>query len=114
SLAEDHILVLHNEKNRCFSGNVNRGMGMSQDRDVILLNSDTIVTERWVEKITACAYRDDSIATVTPLSNSATLCSVPVMCQDNPVPENCTIEEYAALIERCSLHRYPRITVAVG
>lgn len=114
SLAEEHILVLHNEKNRGFSGNVNRGMGMSQDRDVILLNSDTIVTERWVEKITACAYRDDSIATVTPLSNSATLCSVPVMCQDNPVPENCTIEEYAALIERCSLHRYPRITVAVG
>lgn len=114
SLADEHILILHNDKNQGFSANVNKGMSMSQDRDVLLLNSDTIVTERWVEKITACAYRDDSIATVTPLSNSATLCSVPVMCQDNPLPENFTVDEYAALIERCSLRRYPRITVAVG
>lgn len=114
SLSDDHILVLHNEKNLGFSGNVNRGMQLAKDRDVLLLNSDTVVTKGWLEKIIACAYRDESIGTVTPLSNSATLCSVPVMCQDNPVPEHLTIDEYAALIERCSLHRYPRITVAVG
>lgn len=114
SLAEENILVLHNEKNMGFSANVNKGMAQSKDRDVILLNSDTIVTTGWVEKITACAYREESIGTVTPLSNSATLCSVPVMCQDNPIPENVTVDEYAALIERCSLRRYPRITVAVG
>lgn len=114
SLAEEHILVLHNDKNLGFSGNVNKGMDLSEDRDVILLNSDTIVTAGWVEKLTACAYLEESTGTVTPLSNSATLCSVPVMCQDNQVPENVTIDEYAALIERCSLRRYPRITVAVG
>ena len=111
--AEANIVVLHNEKNQGFSANVNKGMTYS-DRDVILLNADTIVTKNWVEKIQACAYRSVRTATVTPLSNSATLCSVPVMCQDNPVPENVTVDEYAALIERCSLHRYPRITVAVG
>ena len=111
--AEKNIVVLHNEKNQGFSANVNKGMSYS-DRDVILLNADTIVTKNWVEKIQACAYRSRRNATVTPLSNSATLCSVPVMCQDNPVPENVTVDEYAALIERCSLRRYPRITVAVG
>ena len=114
SLAQENILVFHNEKNLGFSGNVNKGMQLSDDRDVLLLNSDTIVTKGWLDKIAACAYREDAIATVTPLSNSATLCSVPVMCQDNKVPENCTVDEYAALIERCSLHRYPKITVAVG
>lgn len=113
-LADEHILVLHNEKNLGFSGNVNKGMGLSADRDVILLNSDTIVTAGWVEKIVACAYLEESTGTVTPLSNSATLCSVPVMCRDNQIPEHLTVDEYAALIERCSLKRYPRITVAVG
>lgn len=113
-LAGENILVLHNEKNLGFSGNVNKGICISGDRDVILLNSDTVVTAGWVDKIRACAYREESIGTVTPLSNSATLCSVPVMCQDNQVPEHVTIDEYAALIERCSLHRYPEITVAVG
>ncbi len=111
--AGNHVVVLHNEKNQGFSANVNKGMAYS-DRDVILLNADTIVTKGWVEKIQACAYRSRRTATVTPLSNSATLCSVPIMCQDNPVPEHVTVDEYAALIERCSLHRYPRITVAVG
>lgn len=111
--AEKNVVVLHNAKNQGFSANVNIGMTYS-DRDVILLNADTIVTKNWVEKIQSCAYLSRRNATVTPLSNSATLCSVPVMCQDNPVPEHVTIDEYAALIERCSLHRYPRITVAVG
>lgn len=113
SQAEEHIIVMHNEKNQGFSANVNKGM-MYSDRDVILLNSDTIVTKNWVEKILRCAYASKSTGTVTPLSNSATLCSVPIMCQDNPVPENVTIDEYAEIIERCSLRRYPRITVAMG
>lgn len=113
SQAEEHIIVMHNKKNQGFSANVNKGMRYS-DRDVILLNSDTIVTKNWVEKILRCAYTSKSIGTVTPLSNSATLCSVPIVCQDNAVPENVTIDEYAELIERCSLRRYPRITVAVG
>lgn len=114
ALAGDGIVVLHNERNLGFSGSVNRGMRFLAPHDVILLNSDTIVTKNWIEKITACAYRDETIGTVTPLSNSATLCSVPVMCQDNDLPEHLTVDEYAALIERCSLRRYPRITVAVG
>lgn len=108
------IYFINNEKNKGFSNNVNKGMSQSDERDVILLNSDTIVTERWVDKIYACAYSKSEIGTVTPLSNCATLCSVPLMCQDNKMPENITIDEFAELIEHCSLNRYPRITVAVG
>lgn len=109
----DHVELIDSPENQGFSASVNKGMRYS-DRDVILLNSDTVVTPGWVEKITACAYSAPEIGTVTPLSNSATLCSVPVMCQDNQIPEGFTIEEYAQLVERCSLKRYPRITVAVG
>lgn len=113
SQAEEHIIVMHNEKNQGFSANVNKGMLYSR-RDVILLNSDTIVTRNWVEKIKRCAYASSENGTVTPLSNSATLCSVPVVCQDNPLPENVTVDEYGEIIEKHSLHRYPQITVAVG
>lgn len=112
-LKNENVLVIHNERNRGFSNNVNLGMRQSES-DVILLNSDTIVTTNWVEKIIKCAYSYKEIGTVTPLSNSATLCSVPVFCQDNLLPTGVTIEEYADIIERCSMHLYPRITVAVG
>ena len=107
------IVVLRNEQNQGFSGTINRGL-LYSDRDVLLLNSDTIVTENWIDKIVACAYSDPAIGTVTPFSNNATLCSIPNFCEENQVPYGLSIDEYARIIERCSLKKYPRITVAVG
>lgn len=110
---ETNIVLIDSERNEGFSASINKGI-MYSNRDVILLNSDTIVTSRWIEKIEACAYSQIEIGTVTPLSNSATLCSVPRFCEDNEIPENVSIDEFAKLIERCSLQEYPQITVAVG
>lgn len=107
------IRVIYNEQNKGFSANVNTGLAFS-DRDTILLNSDTIVTERWVEKLGRCAYLSGRTGTVTPLSNAATLASVPVFLKDNQIPEGFSVEEYARLVERTSLRRYPRVTVGVG
>ena len=50
SLQGENIRVFNNEKNLGFSGNINKGIGVSNN-DVILLNSDTVVTKNWVEKI---------------------------------------------------------------
>ncbi len=107
------IIVIENETNLGFSGSINRGIGHS-DRDVILLNSDTLVTAGWVEKMVACAYSAREIATVTPLSNNATLCSVPEFLEENRLPEGDSLEEYAGLVEDFSLKLYPRIPVANG
>ena len=114
SLKDDNTLVIFNEKNQGFSGNINLGMMQSQDNDVLLLNSDTIVTKRWLEKIVECAYSDEAIATVTPLSNNATLCSVPNFCEENTIPEGFTIDSFADLIETISMNLYPVIFVANG
>ncbi|MBO5657371.1 MAG: glycosyltransferase, partial [Agathobacter sp.] len=113
SIDKEGVVVLLNEQNLGFSGTINRGIEYS-NRDVILLNSDTIVTAGWVDKMITCAYSDRAIGTVTPFSNNATLCSIPNFCQENVVPEGLSIDEYAHLIERCSLRKYPKITVAVG
>lgn len=107
------FVVLFNDRNQGFSANVNKGLSYS-DRDTILLNSDTIVTEGWVDKLQRCSMRSERIATVTPLSNAATLASVPEFLKDNRIPDGFSVDEYAELIEKTSLRRYPRITVAVG
>lgn len=113
SLTGPGVVLLENEMNLGFSGSVNRGIGFS-DRDILLLNSDTIVTARWLEKIIACAYSDKTIGTVTPFSNNATLCSVPNFCEDNTLPDGLSIDVYARIIERCSWRAYPQIPIAVG
>lgn len=109
-----HVLVAVNDANVGFSGSINRGIEISGNRDVIFLNSDVVVTENWVEKLSACAYRDERAATVTPLSNNATLCSVPEFLQENVLPDNFSIDEYASLVAGCSLKKYFSIPVANG
>ena len=108
------FIIYHNKNNKGFSANVNKGMSQSENKDVILLNSDTIVTKNWIDKILNCAYSSEAIGTVTPLSNNATLCSVPLFCCENFLPAYLNVDEAAEIVEKCSMKKYPRITVAHG
>jgi Predicted glycosyltransferases len=74
---EGRITLLANPSNVGFVQSVNRGMGLHPDRDVILLNSDTEVANDWVDRMAAAAYSAPRVATVTPFSNNATICSYP-------------------------------------
>lgn len=108
-----NILLIDNKDNRGFVGTVNIGMQHSSN-DVILLNSDTEVTKNWISKIQNCAYSKPAIATVTPLSNNATLASVPNFMSENALPANMDVEEYARIIEQCSMNVFPEIPTANG
>ena len=83
---DPRIELLENEHNLGFVGTVNRGMAHSADHDVLLLNSDTEVANDWLDRIRAAAYSDREVATVTPFSNNATICSYPRFCEANALP----------------------------
>jgi len=74
-IALPYVELIENEENLGFVASVNKGM-KSSEYDVILLNSDTAVPRNWATKMSVCAYTDKTIATVTPFSNNATICSV--------------------------------------
>jgi glycosyltransferase involved in cell wall biosynthesis/GT2 family glycosyltransferase len=107
------LLVLENPERRGFVASVNRGMARST-RDVVLLNSDTIVTESWLDKLQAAAYSAADIATVTPFSNNATICSIPRFLAINAIPAGHDIDSFARLVEHCATREYPRIPTGVG
>ncbi|WOX56631.1 glycosyltransferase [uncultured Methanoculleus sp.] len=113
SFESNQLKLLNNEENLGFVKTVNRGMQYSH-QDVILLNSDTIVTRGWVEKLIACAYSDGTIGTVTPFTNNGTICSIPKFCERNAVPEGFTVDSYAEFIEKNSFMQYYEIPTAVG
>lgn len=112
TIESEDFVVLENEHNMGFSASVNAGMSYSSS-DVLLLNSDTIVTEHFADKIYRCAYSEEYIATVTPFSNSATICSLPEVCRDNALDHD-KIDLSAEIVEKLSRHKYPRIPVAIG
>lgn len=112
SIESEQFVVLHNKTNMGFSASVNNGMKYSKS-DVVLLNSDTIVTSGWLDKMYECAYSEEYIATATPFSNSATICSLPKYLLDNKLPIE-QVENSAKVVEKISKKKYPRIPVAHG
>lgn len=89
--------LIENEKNLGFVATVNKGMGCHGDRDVVLLNSDTVVPKGWLQAIRRAAYAAPNIATVTPLSNRATIFSLPRTCIDNDMPLGLDVDQVHAM-----------------
>ena len=95
------LIRISNDENKSFFENINLELNIS-DSDVVLLNSDTIVTYKWLQKLIISAYSKDNVGTVTPLSNNAGLCSVPNINEFNNIPDNLTIEDISNIIEKSS------------
>jgi GT2 family glycosyltransferase/glycosyltransferase involved in cell wall biosynthesis len=110
----ENVEVYRNSENLGFVKNCNLGLQRTQDEDVVLLNSDTIVTKNWLEKLIKAAYTKKNIATVTPLTNNGTICSIPNWLESNEISEGFTIESFARLIANTSLISYPEIPTSVG
>ncbi len=80
------ISLFRNERNLGFPISVNRGFDLHSDRDVVVLNSDTLVFSDWLTRLRTAAYSAPDIATVTPFSNEASILSYPMRLGDNPPP----------------------------
>lgn len=77
-LQENNLIKLYvNESNLGFTKSVNMGMRLNESRDVILLNSDTLVYNDWLDRIRAVAYSSSKVATVNPMTNYSHISSYP-------------------------------------
>ena len=107
------VHVIEGTENRGFIHNVNRGFELSQN-DVVILNSDTEVTEGWLDRMDRCRHSHPDIGIVCPLSNNATILSVPVMNKSNSLPEGMDPKSFGCLIAEVSRRAYPEMPTGVG
>ncbi|HET6565692.1 MAG TPA: glycosyltransferase, partial [Xanthomonadales bacterium] len=98
-------------RNLGFVATVNRGMQMTTG-NVVLLNSDTVVTQGWLEGLQRCLQSRPDIATATPWTNNGEIVSLPRFCASNPVPGQ--LDPIASVIARTGIPGYPEIPTAVG
>ena len=75
--AEGRIQLVRNRRNRGFVASVNIGIEAAGTHDVVLLNSDTEVANGWLARLAGHAYATPRVASVSPFSNNATICSYP-------------------------------------
>jgi GT2 family glycosyltransferase len=111
--SDERIHLLSNEVNLGFVGTVNRGIRYSERNDVVLLNSDTMVPDGWLQRLRGHAYGSDKIATVTPFSNNATICSYP-SAKGGPMPFGLNLSEIDEATARVNRGRSVSVPTGVG
>lgn len=109
------VTVERNAENLGFVRTADLGMRQAPG-DVVLLNADCVVTAGWLDRLAEAAASRPDVASVTPLTGSGSLCTVPDdvaaafdLHGDDPDVDGC-----AALVERSSLGLRPEVIAGVG
>jgi glycosyltransferase involved in cell wall biosynthesis len=108
------IRLLRSTRNQGFAASANLGLSAAAGRDVVLLNSDTLVAPGWLEELGAVAYGAPDIGTVTPLSNDATIVNYPDPFGGNAVPDLAATRRLDALARRANRGAAVETPVGVG
>lgn len=66
---QSDIRCIFNERNEGFPRGCNQGMAVAQGTELLLLNSDTIVTPRWLEQLREALHSRDSVGAVSCVTN---------------------------------------------
>lgn len=116
----NHISIIQHREAQGYTKAANAGLRSSNADYTILLNSDTIVSPGWADKIIHCGESENDIGIIGPLSNAATYQSVPFVFDENghwmqnQLMGDLTVSSYAKAIEDVSQRVYPRVPVANG
>ncbi|MFZ2988543.1 glycosyltransferase [Ideonella sp.] len=115
SLAARDLFVLEQHRaNLGFVKTVNHGLRISRDRDVVILNSDTVVYNDWLDRLLAHAAEHPRLASVTPLSNNATICSYPETLGENRLPLELAPHEIDQLASQVNRLVHVKVPTGVG
>lgn len=92
----------------------NQGIGLGRAPYIVLVNSDVVVTPRWLSRMVRCAQSDARIAVVNPLCNFAANLSIPIAPGASFFRMDKLLEERARHWRGVRPLRYPEIVTAVG
>ena len=112
--AESGSHLIEHDTNLGFVRSVNEGMQAAGQADVILLNSDTEVPARWLDRISAIADAHPKAASITPFSNNATICSYPHFCLDNPIVSGHDVSSLDQLVSSANAGEVVELPTGVG
>ena len=112
--ASGGIRLIRNVANRGFPCSANAGIAACPGRDVLLLNSDTLMAPDAVHALREAVYSAPDIGTATPFSNDASILSYPDVRASNPVPDRNQTHRLMALARTANKGRVIDIPTGNG
>ena len=108
-----YLELVRHSKNQGFVSAVNGGM-LAAAGDVVLLNADTVVSDRWLDHLHYAAGSRPDLASVSPLSNNATILSYPYLNEINPLPPDSSLDTICRFLEERPAGALVEIPTTVG
>lgn len=91
-----HLLV--NPQNMGYTRTINRGIRWAEGDDILLLNSDTIVHDGWIDGMRKVAFGTPKAGTVTAMGDNSGSFSFPVANIVNAKPDDMSHDDWAKRI----------------
>ncbi len=91
-----HCHLVFQDDNVGFVKTVNHAMTLVNTDIAVLLNTDVVVPENWIQRILYPFTIDSNIASATPFTNSAVYFSFPQVGVDNELPDTFTVQDIDA------------------
>jgi len=119
SSSQEDIKLFRNEKALGYTRAANIGMKASDAPIFVLLNSDTIVTPHWLDRLFRTLTNTENTGAVGPLSNTASWQSIPKLSENgdwaiNDLPEGITVDNMGRLIAKYSACVHPEVPLLNG
>ncbi len=108
------VYYIDHAENVGFVESCNEAFERFAPADILILNSDCVVSEQWLERIRATAATDPRIATVSVLANSATILSIPERNEPTGASQLPSLDAAARLVSQSSAASNPEIPTAIG
>jgi GT2 family glycosyltransferase len=107
------LIIISNKCNKGFVKNINQGFKLvaNNRNNIVIINSDVEVPKRWLSRITYPFEIYEHVASVTPMSNSATILSIPDKSSDNPILSGFDIDKLDTI---CQSIAYPLVKIPTG
>jgi glycosyltransferase involved in cell wall biosynthesis/GT2 family glycosyltransferase len=110
-----NLKYLRHPQNVGFVANANAVFATAAPADVVLINSDCVVSEAWLTGLHDAAYSDDLVATASAMTNHGTVLSVPERNRPAPrLPPEWNADRAAAAVRGAARGIRPGIPTAVG
>ncbi len=116
---QHQVRLLENEIARGYTKAVNQALRLCDGDYVVLLNSDTVVPNQWLQGLIECGESDPRIGAVGALSNAASWQSVPDLYAGgdwavNELPMGFGVTEMNELVYLVSEKSFPRVPFVNG
>jgi len=86
-VAGGRITLLTQPERQGFAAAVNRALALHSDRDAVILHSDAVVANDWLDRLAWHAQREPGVGVVVPFASSGGSAGYPRLHAANPLPD---------------------------